>query len=338
MDEITIANEFGDGTDLQKFLDADYLLTAREIQSIDRTVYKVVRAREVVQQTLPSVKIFSGAKEHKIAIEKELDPPQFTDDFLKEDLDEVRKEISTFYPIYMHKDFALKKVDIDASRNAGYYRPDIKNLQIRATTATIVNYRERCLWRGYDIKGRSSALSFSIDTNSKGILNTTNVQSFAAGGGGDADVGDAGDGPASIAAAISTLTDYHYYGPYWLVMTPKVRAQFIENLNSTTHESDLERMQSMIDENGNGLLRGIKTTPYLLNTAETTSNGAMIMFDPKTPNGEPTAVIGEVYPVTHYPTTQNPLYIKGKVIWAGCSMVMRPYAFTAEDTITQAGS
>ena len=326
---------FGDGPEFRQFLDASYVLMEREIQSLDRIVYNVVRHKAVAQKMFPTVKIPEGMKQHKVAIEVEADPPKFDDNFLTEDLDEIRKEEKTFYPIYMHKDFAIDKVTIDASRSSNYYNLDAKALQLRGSTNTIVDYKERVIWRGYDIKGRSSAnAQGSIDDNSKGILNTSNVQSFAAGAGADANITAAGDGPASIGAAVATLVDDGYYGPYYFIMTPLVRSALGKNLNSTTHITDIERMQSMVDENGNKILRGMFVTPYLINATETSSTGSMVMIDPKTPMGEPTVVIGEVYPVTHYPTSQNSLFIKGKIIWAGCAMVLRPKAITIETDIT----
>jgi len=56
----------------------------------------------------------------------------------------------------------------------------------------------------------------------------------------------------------------------------------------------------------------------------------MLMFQKKTPDGEPTAVILESYPVAHFPTQMSSLGIKGKVLWMGCGAVLRMAAFTKE--------
>lgn len=320
-----------------KWVDADYQLMTREIQSLDKTVYSVVRAKSIASKIFPTIRIPRGMKQHIIATEIEQEPPKFDDNFMREAEDEVRKSESTFYPVFMHKDFYLYMTDIDASRNNQYYNTDLKALTLRGTTGTIVDYKEKVQWRGYDISGRAIGgvnEQGSIDTNAKGILNTTNVQTFSSGAGGDSNLTAAGDGSATVGLGLSDLVTYHYYGPYDFVMTPGCYAQLAANQNSTTHIHDIERMQSMIDINGNKLLRNIAVTPYLLNTAETTSTGALVMFDRKTPAGEPTCVLGEEYAVMHVPTSQNPLGIKGKVIWAGIPCVLRPYAFTQDTSIT----
>lgn len=321
-----------------RFIDADYQLMTREIQSLDKIVYGVVRAKGIVNKIFPHIKIPKGKKQHIVATEVEQEPPKFDDNFMKEDLDEVRKGEATFYPVFMHKDFVLYMTDIDASRSgANYYNIDLKALTLRGSVGTIVDYKEKILWRGYNISGRAHAAANNqglIDTNSKGIMDTTGVLTFDVGAAGDSNVTAAGDGSASIGLGLGDLVPYHYYGPYDFIMSPGVYSQLAANQNATTHIHDIERMQSMIDLHGNKLLRNLDVTPYLLGTVETTSTGAVIMFDRKTPAGEPTCVIGEEYPVAHYPTSQNSLGVKGKVLWAGIPCVLRPTAFTKDVAIT----
>ena len=335
-DELYFADTFP-----AKWIDANYQLMSREVQSLDKVVHGVIRQKSIANKIFPTIQIPRGMKKHTVATEVEQEPPKFDDNFMKEDQDEVRKTEATFYPVFMHKDFTIYMTDIDASRNNQYYNIDIKALTLRGSTNTIVDYKEKVIWRGYDIAGRANAAASgqgSIDSNSKGILNTTNVQTFSAGAGADADVGDAGDGPASVALAMAAIVPYEFYGPYDLIITPLVYTALTKNQNVTTHIHDIERMHTMIDINGSKLLRNMDITKYLLNTAETTSTGAMLFFDRKTPAGEPTCVIGDEYPVAHYPTSQNPLGVKGKVLWAGIPCVLRPYAFAQETTVTQAGS
>lgn len=320
-----------------EWVDASYQLFSREVQSLDKIVYGVVRARAVANKIFPTIRIPKGAKEHKIATEVEQDEPWFDDNFMRESIREVRKEESTFYPAFMHTDFYLYMTDIDASRSMNYYNTDLKALTLRGATGTIAEYKEKVIWRGYDITGRALAAANrqgSIDTNVKGILNTASVQAFEAGIGADDDVTAEGDGPASVGLGAADLVVKHYYGPFDMVITPLVYAQLLVNQNATTRMSDIERMHSMVDIDGNKILRSFKVTPHLLGIAETTSEGAMLMCDRKTPDGEPTAVIGDEYPIAHYPTSQNPLGVKGKVLWAGCACVLRPYAFTLATSIT----
>lgn len=329
---------FSDGFDREKFIDADYQLMTREIQSLDKIVYGVVRAKGVADKIFPHIKIPKGKRQHIVATEVEQEAPIFDDNFMKEDLDQVRKSETTFYPVFMHKDFALNMVDIDASRSdPTYYNVDLKALTLRGSVGTMMDYKEKIQWRGYNISGRAHAAANNqglIDTNSKGIMDTTSVQTFDVGAGVDSNVTAAGDGPASVGLGAQDLVVYHYYGPYDFIMTPGVYAQLIANQNSTTHIHDIERMQSMIDLKGSKLLRNLDVTPYLKGTVETTSTGAVLMFDRKTPAGEPTAVIGEEYPIAHGPTSQNQYGVKGKVIWSGIPCVLRPYAFTMDEAIT----
>lgn len=321
-----------------EWIDADYQLMTREIQSLERTVYGVIRAKAIADKIFPHIQIPKGKKQHIIATAIEQKPPKFDDNFMKEAEDEARKTESTYYPVFMHKDFTIYMTDVDASRtDPNYYNKDLRALTLQESVATVMDYREKVIWRGYNISGRAGAAANGqglIDTNSKGISDTTNIQTCDVGAGGDSNVTAAGDGPASVGIGAQDLVPYHYYGPYDFIMSPGVYAQLLANQNSTTHIHDIERMQSMIDLNGNKLLRNLAVTPYLLGTAETTSTGAIMMFDRKTPAGEPTAVIGDEYPVSHIPTSQNRLGIKGKVIWAGIPCVLRPYAFTKDEAIT----
>jgi len=320
------------------FMDADYQLMTREIESIDRHVYAVVRARGIADKIFPHIKFPKGKKQHIVATEVESDSPKFDDNFLKEDLSEVRKGEASFYPVFMHHDYALNMTDIDASKSGNrYYDIDLQALTIRGLTSNIVDYKEKIIWRGYNISGRAHAAANNqglIDTSAKGIMDTSGILTFDVGAGGDSNVTAAGDGSASIGLGLQDLVPYHYYGPYDFIMSPGVYSQLAANQNSTTHIHDIERMQSMIDLKGSKLLRNLDVTPYLKGTVETTSTGAVIMFDRKTPGGEPTCVIGEEYPVAHYPTSQNSLHIKGKILWAGIPCVLRATAFTMDESIT----
>ncbi len=328
---------FSDGLP-RDFVDAYYQLMTREIRSIDRHVYNVVRARGVVNKIFPHIKLPKGKKQHIVATEVESEAPKFDDNFLKEDLNEVRKGEATFYPVFMHHDFAIAMTDQDASKSGNrFYDIDLKALTIRGLTANIVDYKEKVNWRGYNISGRAGAAANGqglIDTNSKGIMDTSGILTMDVGAGSDSNVTAAGDGSFSIGTGVGDLVPYHYYGPYDFIMSPQVYAQLAANQNTTTHIHDIERMQSMIDLNGNKLLRNLDVTPYLNGTAESGANGSVIMFDRKTPGGEPTCVIGEEYPISHYPTSQNQLHIKGKILWAGIPCVLRPTAFTMDESIT----
>ena len=318
-----------------EWIDANYQLMPREVQSLDKIVHGVVRARAVANKIFPTVRIPKGTKKYTVATEVEQDEPTFDDNFMRENIREVRKGEEDFYPAFMHTDFSLYMTDIDASRNQKYYNMDLKALTLRGATATIAEYKEKVLWRGYDITGRALARANrqgSIDTNVAGIV--SNIQRFRAGIGADDNVTAEGDGPASVGLGAADLVVNHYYGPFDFVMTPMVYAQLLVNQNATTRMSDIERMMSLVDTNKQKIIRQIHITPHLLGVAETTALGSILMCDRKTPDGEPVAVIGDEYPIAHYPTSQNQLGVKGKVLWAGVACVLRPLAFTLATSIT----
>jgi len=321
----------------ESWFDADYQLMSREVTSVDKIVYGVVRQRAFAQKLFPSVKIPKGVKTHSLVIEVEQEAPLFDDNFNREALDEVRKTESSFYPVFMHKDYWLNQTDIDASRQQKFYNTNLLELTVRGTTGTIADYKEKVIWRGYNISGRAHAAANRqglIDTSSKGIMDTTNVQTFDVGAGADSSLTAAGDASASVGFAMADLIPYDYYGPYDFILSPKVYKQFIQMANSTTNITDLERLQTMVDIKGSKILRNLDVTKYLLGTAETTSTAACLFFDRKTPAGEPTCVIGEEYPIAHLPM-KRPMYgVGGKVIWSGIPIVLRPYAFTKDEAIT----
>jgi len=328
--------------DLSYIKDSDLLLMEREKQEINATVYNIIWMEAIAQKIFPTVPIRPGMKEHKLTVAKEPNPPLFTQDFLKEALDKVRRDEKTYYVVYMHKDFQLSKVTIDASRSQKYYKMDARMLHIRVITETIASYKERVWWRGFDIGGkRNSSGVFAalstrqsgINANSVGILNTSGIDVFEAGAGGNDETGSAGDGPASVAKAMVELISHEYYGPYDVILSPSLYAQFILNRNSTTFQTDLERMLSMVNKDKQAIIRKIWVTPFLLNATDDGSASSMVVLQRMTPRGEPTVVLGEEYPVRHYPMTQNAFGVKGKVIWGGIPMVIRPLAICLAVTI-----
>lgn len=322
-----------------KWIDAEYALNPREILSLDRTVYGVVRHAAVLQKWLPTVAIPKGQLQREIAIAVELSEPLFTRDFMKEDEDEVRKKVVTYHLAAMHKDFRLNMIDIDASRNSDYYDINIESLNIREAALTIADYKERVLYRGYDILDRAKTAAHPqglIDTNVKGLISPPTaagtVNSFDAAGD-NAGMDSAGDGPLSVGAAMASLIADEANGPYVFQMTPDIYGQLAQNFNSTTHISDIERMHAMIDLQGNKILEGMDVTKYLIKAASVADNGSMLMFQRRTPANEPTAVVLESYPVAHYPTQHSSLGIKGKVLWMGCAANLRPDFFTLETSV-----
>lgn len=323
------------------WIDASYALNPREVLSLDRHVYGVVRALAIAQKYFPTIQIEKGARHREIQVAVELSEPMFTDDFMKEDLDEARKTTIDYWLAPMHKGFRIKMIDLDASRNIGSKYSDItlETLNIREATKTVADYKERSLWRGWDILGRDKVNKHgkgSIDTLVKGIVNPPStagsITTFAAAGD-NAGMNAAGDGPLSIGAAMASLIPKLAYGPYVFIMTPDIYGQLAQNFNTTTHWSDIERMHTMIDLKGNKILEAMDVTHYLIAAEAIADNGSMLMFQRKTPDGEPTCVVLESYPVRHIPTQQNQLGIKGKVISMACAANLRPAFFTLETDV-----
>ena len=154
------------------WVDAQYSLMPREVESLDRIVYNVVRHRRIATKYFPTVPIPKGKRYRTLAISQEMREPIFDDDFMTEDIDEAKKSEHTFWLGAMHKDFRLKMIDIDASRNNRYYNISHEQLNIREAVKTIVDYKERFCWLGYGSlnKARTGAHpQGSIDTNVEGI-------------------------------------------------------------------------------------------------------------------------------------------------------------------------
>lgn len=321
------------------WVDAEWSLATREVESLDRIIYGVVRSHAIAQKLFPTVPVPKGTRYRKVSIAKELREPIFTDDFMTEDIDEVKKAEYTYWLAFMHKDFQLNMIDMHASQTQKYYNMTIETLNIREAVKTVADYKERVLWRGYAIMGptkigvaASTMTQGTIDGNVLGIINETSgdgtYNTFTAAGDGGA-VDAAGDGPLSVGAAMSSLIADDYFGPYQWVMSPNIMGQLGINFNSTTQISDLERMQAMIDIHGNKILEGLDVTHYVSNTDTNDDDyGTMLMFQRKTPDGEPTAMILEAYPVAHHPIQMSSLGIKGKVIWGGRGGILRKAAFT----------
>ena len=323
----------------KQWTDASYLLHPRQIENLDRIVYGVVRSAAILQKWLPTVQVDKGKRTHKLVIANELDEPKFDGDFMTEDLDSARTTEQIHYLIPMHKDYALNMIDLDASSNSDHYETKIDELNIREAALTISDYKERVLFRAYDFLDRAKSgagMQGILDSRAKCIISPPTaagtINSFAAAGD-NGGISSAGDGPLTVGFAMASEIADDYYGPYVFIMTPLVYAQFAQNFNSTTHISDIERMLAMTDLQGNRILEGMDYSKYLIKTADGDDAGSILMFQKKTPAGEPTAVILESYPVSHYPTQQSALGIKGKVLWMGCEATLRASAFTLETDI-----
>jgi len=322
-----------------KWLDADYQVTSREQEYISKKVYAVIRMKSVLPKILPTVQIGKGNKKWNVDVSIEPDPPKFDDNFLTEDLDESRITETSFYPVFMHKDYHIAMVDQDSSTNQAYFDMSLGTRTIRDFTGLMADYREKVLWRGYDISGPAALVANSqgsIDNKVKGILNTSGIGAFDAGAGEDSIIADAGDAVASLAIGAGDLVDGGYYGPYDMFFSPLVYKQFISNMNSTTHQTDIQALHNSTDIKGNKLLRNIDISKHLIGAAETTTTSNITLLDRMGPNGNPTIAIGEGYPLSNLPFKQHAAAQSGLLVWSGVVAVIRPGAITQDAAVKYA--
>lgn len=313
----------------QGLIDAQYPLNPREVENIDDEVKAVIYHEAIAQKFLPTRQVPKGFMFHKVSTAQKPSAPIVSKDFLPESMDKIAKKEVTFYLLGISKDFFLSMTTIDASRNSPYHKDKIDSLTIREMVAFISDFKERIIWRG------STAYELDpgdIEPNCKGILNTTGINTFEAGIGLDDKTGAAGDIPASVMSGANELIKDGHRPPFVVVMTPYLYGQACLNQNSTTMETDIERVLGLVDKDKQSMVSRIEITPHLVAAAETGANAAMVVIAPKTPAGENTIEILESYPVWHYPITISALGIQGKVLWMGGVAVIRPTAVAlAED-------
>jgi hypothetical protein len=317
--DVSFSDAFGD----TMFVDAETVLNPQEVKNIDEDVYSVIYSKAVAQKIFPTKQIPRGMREFLFSIARESSAPIFSKDFLPESVDKVTKAETTVKLVGISKDYFLSMVDIDASRNSNYHSTKIDTLHLREITALVADYKERVLWRGYDIRGPDPG---AIETGVIGIITQSGIQTFEAGIGGNDETGSPGDGPFTCMKGAQALLNYHYEPPFVVVMTPQLYGQFCLNMNTTTHITDIERIQSMVDANGNKMFSGIYITPHLVNVAEDGTNAAIVVLATKTNAGEPTGFVIESYPLWHYPITISRLGIQGKILWMGSFAGLRPKA------------
>lgn len=321
------------------WIDADYQVTSREEQKIQNYILKVNRQIAVAQKRIPTKKVPRGIKKYTIETISEVTEPKFTDDFLKEDQQPIVKSETDFYLAFMHHDYRVRMTDQDAVANSQFHSEPLAKQTIGALTASIGDYREKVIWRGYDIAGRANAAAANqgvIDTNVKGILNTSGINTFHAGDG-DAVITTVGDMNIGAGNAVVSLIADDYYGPYDSYMTPGVWGRSMQNQNATTGLSDMKLIkENMIDVNGNQLFKSFNVTKHLLPTVEASATEAnWVIIDPKDPQGHPTVVILESYPITNYTNSQRAaIASSGKIVWSGCAAVLRTGAITWDENIT----
>jgi len=321
---------FGEDKSWASFIDAQYPLNPREVESIDEDVKAVIYHAAISQKFLPTRMIPKGQVFHKVSTAQKPSAPIVSLDFMPESMDKIAKKEEIFYLIGISKDFFLSMTTIDASRNSPYHKDKIDSLHIREMVAFISDFKERIIWRGV------TALDLDpgqVEPKCVGICNTSGVNTFQAGIGLNDETGAAGDIPASVMSGANELIKDGFKPPFVVVLTPYLYGQACLNQNSTTMETDIERCLGLVDKDKQSMISRIEITPHLVAAAETGANAAMVVIAPKTPAGENTIEILEAYPVWHYPITISALGIQGKVLWMGGVAVIRPTAVALAEAI-----
>ena len=164
-----------------EWIDASYQVTARETQWIQNLILKVNRQKAVAQKRIPTKNIPNGTKKYTVETISEVTEPKFTDNFLKEDQMPIVKAEADFYLAFMHHDYRIAMTDAHAVANSQFHSQTLPDQTISALTASIADYREKVVWRGYDIAGRANLLAANqgvIDTNVLGIINTVGINTL----------------------------------------------------------------------------------------------------------------------------------------------------------------
>ncbi|GAH48843.1 unnamed protein product, partial [marine sediment metagenome] len=170
--------------DSSEWIDAEYQVTPRERNWIEKQIFEVSRQKAVAQLKFKTVQLGRGCKQWYVYTDVEPEEPVADDDFLTESQHEQRKSEDIYYPQYRHYDYKIAMVNSDAVKSARIHKMGLPQQTIRNLSGGIADYREKIIWRGYDISGRDNAAANrqgDIDSNTKGILNTVGINTFHAG-------------------------------------------------------------------------------------------------------------------------------------------------------------
>lgn len=330
--DVTLHQSFSDAM----LYDASYGLTKEELRHIDRDVKQVIWSNAVAQKIFPTKNVPRGKRTFRYYKFEEPSPPITSQDFMPESMENLRKSEHNIDLLGLSKDYFLSMVDIDASRNSQYVNEKLDTSTVREITAMVQDYWERFIWRGEDYQGatryydatstKATADPASIIGDQTGIFNDSNIQSADVSPDSDDDFQTAGDLPAAVGDLSKLILKKYFKPPFSLIVTPGVYGRAIQNQNTTTNVSDLERLLTMTDKDGEKLLDRIYVTPHLGK-----GNDQMLLCAPKDPAGNPTAKIAQSYPLWHYPINATRLGVQGKILVMGASAVIRPNAFAKHD-------
>lgn len=310
------------------YLDTQYTVHPREIEKIDGEVASVMRAMAIGDKLFENIDVGRGKLSHKIYENKDpLDPILSTTFKAYQPGKEATTE-SEIHFLGVHKDYEFGMVELDASRNGGYWNSDILERTTQEFTSLVMDFKERILWRGGDIRSNNNP---GVGANCKGLVNWTGIQTQTT----TTDFTTVGNMTTAIVDSIKALNKYHFKPPFYIVCTPWVFIQALKNRHTYSNKTELWEILNLGKETGNDLIAGIVSTPHLLKVDETTTTGAMYVIAPYDHKGRSNVVILESYPLWHYPLTLGTqIGVAGKFAWMGSIGLRRPLSVVATTGIT----
>jgi len=310
------------------YLDTQYTVHPREIEKIDGEVAAVMRAMAIADNLFENIDVGRGKLSEKIYQNKDPLEPILSKTFKAY---QPGKEATTEEEIHfqgVHKDYEFGMVELDASRNGGYWNSDILERTTQEFTSMVMDFKERILWRGFDIR---TGNTIGNDPRVKGVVNWTGIQTQVT----TDDFTTVGNATTAIVDSIKALKAYFFKPPFYIVCTPWVYIQLLKNRHTYSNKTELWEILNLGKEVGQTLVAGVVSTPHLLKVDETTTNGAMYVIAPTDHKGRSNIVIFESYPLWHYPLTLGTqIGVAGKFAWMGSIGIRRPTAVCATTAIT----
>ena len=277
------------------YLDARYAVHPRELEAIDRDVAAVMRTMVVADRIFRGRDVGRGRTKFLHYQNKDPLDPVLSKNFKTYQPGKEAVEEETVYFLGVHKDYEFGMVELDASRLTDYLQDDILSRTTREFTALVMDFRERILWRGGDIRSGNNK---NIDARVMGFINWTGIQTQAV-----VDFTAIGNATTAVVNSIKALKDYYFRPPYHIVCSPWVYIQLLKNRHTYSNKTEIWEILNLGKEAGDTLISGISVTPHLLKVDETTTTGAMYVFSPKDNSGKDNIFIAESYPMWHYPLT-----------------------------------
>ncbi len=310
------------------YLDTQYTVHPREIEKIDGEVAAVMRAMAIADTLFENIDVGRGKLSEKIYTNKDPLEPILSKTFKAY---QPGKEATVEQEIHfqgVHKDYEFGMVELDASRNGGFWNSDILERTTQEFTSMVQDFKERILWRGFDIR---TGNTIGNDPRVKGIVNWTGIQTQST----TTDFTTVGNATTAIVDSIKQLKAYFFKPPFYVVCTPWVYIQLLKNRHTYSNKTELWEILNLGKEVGQSLIAGVVTTPHLLKVDETTANGSMYVIAPYDHKGRANIVIFESYPLWHYPLTLGTqIGVAGKFAWMGSTGIRRVESIVGTTAIT----